>query len=654
MPSSIELFNTIIRGCNSDEKLKSTLSRIGSTLKKYSDFIKLPKFNLYGTEIDINDTVQGAGKALGTFLEEEPSLEEQKEKTNQVLRQLEKPLVIFIDDVDRLDKEEVRLLFKTIKLTADFDKIIYKLAFDEEIVSKSLGGFYGSGKEEDGKRFIEKIVQLPIRIPELNTEIKLQYTLSLLKEWETRSKVTLPNIDKERFINKLKIIHSLFIETPRDSKRLINAFSFVEKSLRGEVNAWDLILIESLRLFTPMLFQLIVNKKDLLFDTFDNEKINISVDVDSAEIPLGKQSKVLLILDWILPFHNFVFTDGPKSIHDLPLDYYDSQDYSEQRKKNLTKYLNIGSRPYFLKYIEFNIGQDQIPDVSFKEVLHVFNESTFQESERKLNKLSAFSPDIIYNKFEIFEEQLNDIGKSNLIQILFLNPIYKNSFNFERYFIGSSRSSYAISVKSVTYFNSFKDNALLKNTLFNILNTSTDIHGLSQLVLLCKQGFQNNFGDTIKLEKIEVVDSQISSFIQKVIDIPVEEYYKNVDEKKNGTLFSLLELSEKGGELRQKISDLILKESIYSIAHLKSFSDMVSVDNFATSSYSIEISNSAFIKAELYVSRDILVQGCNNVFPGIDLNYTIADNFASDERRSADESVVTQYLRFVKREQSKQ
>jgi len=79
---------------------------------------------------------------------------------------LEKPLIIFIDDIDRLDNLEIQQIFKILKLTADFNKLIYVLAFDEEMVAKPLSQIYGND-QTDGLQFIEKIIQLPLRIPRI-------------------------------------------------------------------------------------------------------------------------------------------------------------------------------------------------------------------------------------------------------------------------------------------------------------------------------------------------------------------------------------------------------------------------------------------------------------------------------------------------------
>lgn len=47
-------------------------------------------------------------------------------------------IVVFIDDLDRLDKEEIRMVMKLVRSVADFPNIIYVLCFDNEIVEHAL------------------------------------------------------------------------------------------------------------------------------------------------------------------------------------------------------------------------------------------------------------------------------------------------------------------------------------------------------------------------------------------------------------------------------------------------------------------------------------------------------------------------------------
>ena len=58
------------------------------------------------------------------------SVAAQKEQVTKALGSLEHPIVVIIDDIDRLDRAEIREIFKLVRLAANFPNVIYLLSFD--------------------------------------------------------------------------------------------------------------------------------------------------------------------------------------------------------------------------------------------------------------------------------------------------------------------------------------------------------------------------------------------------------------------------------------------------------------------------------------------------------------------------------------------
>jgi len=114
-----ELFTSILIAVNQSDLLKSKINELGKSLKKYSKFITVPKVDIWGVKFDVSESAQKLGEYVGELLDNEESLIESKTKINEILNELAVPLIIFIDDIDRLNKKEVRQLFKLIKLSVD-------------------------------------------------------------------------------------------------------------------------------------------------------------------------------------------------------------------------------------------------------------------------------------------------------------------------------------------------------------------------------------------------------------------------------------------------------------------------------------------------------------------------------------------------------
>ena len=88
------------------------------------------------------------------------SVAAQKEQVTKALGSLDHPIVVIIDDIDRLDRAEIREIFKLVRLTASFPNVVYVLSFDRTRVEIAL--------TEDGvpgRSYLEKIVQNGIELP---------------------------------------------------------------------------------------------------------------------------------------------------------------------------------------------------------------------------------------------------------------------------------------------------------------------------------------------------------------------------------------------------------------------------------------------------------------------------------------------------------
>ena len=66
------------------------------------------------------------------------SLEQIKKKVDGEFRKLGRRIIVVVDDVDRLTQVQIRQLFQTIKLNANFPNTVYLVAADRSVVEKSL------------------------------------------------------------------------------------------------------------------------------------------------------------------------------------------------------------------------------------------------------------------------------------------------------------------------------------------------------------------------------------------------------------------------------------------------------------------------------------------------------------------------------------
>lgn len=180
-----------------------------------------------------------------------------RQEIDQVLKSQDRRFLIVIDDLDRLTWDEIRQMFRVIKAVADFPKTIYLLAFDRQVVVSALESFQGIS----GEGYLEKIVQsgfdLPLpdkpalrRLLFAHLDILLSQTPAELWDETHWGNVFWDGID-------------VFIETPRDVKRLVNSLLPSYSAVQGEVNFADFVALESLRVFVSSIYSVVRSNPDL-------------------------------------------------------------------------------------------------------------------------------------------------------------------------------------------------------------------------------------------------------------------------------------------------------------------------------------------------------------------------------------------------------
>jgi len=187
----------------------------------------------------------------------EASLESLRNRLFDALRDAEKRIVVLVDDIDRLDKTETHLLFRIIKACADFPNVCYVLAFDDTMVAKSLGDQYVAGDESSGRAFLEKIIQIPLKLPIAMREDLRSLCFQQVDRAIASAGIELTDREVGAFVSGFDRGISIRLDTPRAAKRFGNALMIALPMLREEVNTVDLLLLEAIRAFYPTIYDCI-------------------------------------------------------------------------------------------------------------------------------------------------------------------------------------------------------------------------------------------------------------------------------------------------------------------------------------------------------------------------------------------------------------
>ncbi|MGA0607966.1 KAP family P-loop NTPase fold protein [Phenylobacterium sp. VNQ135] len=235
---------------------KSFFLTIGDALERSGLFSKEKIGGLLATYGGLIPKVGDAAKRVGEALSVR-QLAQVRHDVGRILGKHKKRVVVFIDDIDRLDRKEIQTLFKLVRLSGDFPYTSYVLAFDDGVVADALSEVYGEGDTAAGRRFLEKIIQVPLHLPPANPETLQHMAFSACDRALNLSGIKLNEQRAAEFANQFAYSLMPALKTPRQVRLYDNALTFAVPILKGEVNVGDQMLIEGVRIFYPDLYAFI-------------------------------------------------------------------------------------------------------------------------------------------------------------------------------------------------------------------------------------------------------------------------------------------------------------------------------------------------------------------------------------------------------------
>lgn len=164
-----------------------------------------------------------------------------RDRVSQRLQELKGPLVVLVDELDRIEDDEIRAIAQFVRAVVDFKGVSYVLAYDAKRVIQALGSGVGEDDAaERGRHYLEKIVQLPISIPIVFVE---ELTEMLNAELRALSDAELPEEFHihPRYVALIERLVVKTVSTPRDIKRIVGAFNVLRGLVRTEVDWIDLL-----------------------------------------------------------------------------------------------------------------------------------------------------------------------------------------------------------------------------------------------------------------------------------------------------------------------------------------------------------------------------------------------------------------------------
>jgi len=243
---------------SSELKAVPDLSDAGKALQKYGEVLRDAGWVPF-----VGPWFRGAGVAMrfaGTITGQKRGIHARRKKIETMLADAKSPIVVVLDDIDRLTTAEIRQVFQLVRLTASFPNIIYLLAFDRMRVEQAL-----SEDGAPGRDYLEKIIQVPFDVPLMSAEL-LNARVPVALD-AALSDVDVGELDADVWPDVYFEIVRPLLASLRDVSRYALGVRETANALRGRVALADVLGLEAVRIFAPDIFMRIPVVIDALTGT---------------------------------------------------------------------------------------------------------------------------------------------------------------------------------------------------------------------------------------------------------------------------------------------------------------------------------------------------------------------------------------------------
>lgn len=194
-------------------------------------------FNLGVVKLDIGQLQAGGRNSILGSLDE--AFEKPFNRMREVSTSLAgKRIVVLIDDLDRCSAGTVVGMLESINLVMDIPGFIFVLALDYDVLIKAVTAKY---PHTSGHIFIEKMIQVPFRVPKLALD-RTTFLGDLVADWPERS----PYFPADFAGYTYDIANMALDANPRQIKRLLNSFLVLRRIIDRRARGIDYQLLAAL------------------------------------------------------------------------------------------------------------------------------------------------------------------------------------------------------------------------------------------------------------------------------------------------------------------------------------------------------------------------------------------------------------------------
>lgn len=211
------------------------------------------------------------------------SLYEKKQNLSEKLKALPYPIVVLIDDIDRLEREEIFEVLRLIRNTADLNNMFYLVAYDKEYVTCVLE----EKNIKNASAYLEKIFQVEIPLPKVENHLIWETLLNDINiqddtKHEFKEKLS-SSFDYEERDLILRVLCN-YRRAKRFSRLYMTNVSYLDRNGVWEISAHDLFWLDLLQVYDKHTYDMLVNSPwSLLSRNNSYNRLSIRNDIKNAK-----------------------------------------------------------------------------------------------------------------------------------------------------------------------------------------------------------------------------------------------------------------------------------------------------------------------------------------------------------------------------------
>jgi len=164
-------------------------------------------------------------------------------------------LVMFIDDLDRCAPDRALELLESLKLYLNVEGCVYVLGLDRDPIEAAIKHQY-QWAEQSQASYLDKIIQLPFRLPPIAEDAQAEYAQTLLESLAVDE-----DLGQEIRQRTTAVLAMGVGDNPRQAKRFANTFTLSHLLCRHEISNYNpelLALVVLIQYRQPRLYEILV------------------------------------------------------------------------------------------------------------------------------------------------------------------------------------------------------------------------------------------------------------------------------------------------------------------------------------------------------------------------------------------------------------